>query len=450
MNKTNNKLTLFALTWPIFIEISLFMLMGNADTFMLSQYSDHSVAAVGVSNQILSLIIVMFGFVAIGTGIVISQNIGAGKEKTANEVAYTAITVNLLFGLFLSILLTLTGKYILKALDLPNELMDEAISYLKIVGGFSFIQALLMTIANIIRTYGYTKDAMFVTIGMNILNIIGNYLFIFGPFGFPVLGVNGVAISTTVSRTIGLIVIFFIFKIRIKSEVSFLKSFGFNKRHLKDLLAIGLPSAGEQLSYNTSQMMITYFIAMLGTQAITTRIYTFNLMMFILLSASSIGQGNQILVGRYVGAGDNDLAYKQSLKSLKIGMLVSFTMATIFYLIAPTLFRIFTDNQTIIENGTFLLMLTIILEPGRAFNLILINALRAAGDARFPVYMGIMSMWGIGVPIAYLFAIKLELGLVGVWISFIVDEWLRGILMYLRWRSRVWERMIFVQQTEKA
>lgn len=447
MKKSNNSLSLFALTWPIFIEILLYMLMGNADTFMLSQYSDHSVAAVGVSNQILSLIIVMFGFVAVGTGIVIAQYIGANNHKNANEVAYTAITVNLMFGVVLSLLLSFFGKYILKAMDLPDELMDEAISYLKIVGGFSFVQAVLMTIGNIIRSYGYTKDAMYVTIGMNILNIIGNYLFIFGPYGFPILGVDGVAISTTVSKTIGLIVIFFIFKMRVKAAVPISKAFRINKKHVKDLLSIGLPSAGEQLSYNTSQMVITFFIALLGTEAITTKIYTQNLMMFVLLAAVSIGQGNQILIGRYVGAGENNIAYKQSLKSLKIAMLISFSMATIIYFLSPYLLTIFTKNQTIVQNGSSLLLLTIILEPGRAFNLVLINALRATGDARFPVYIGILSMWGVGIPIAYFLGITLQFGLIGVWISFIVDEWLRGILMYMRWRSRVWERMVFVQKT---
>ncbi|CAM5552206.1 hypothetical protein BSAF29S_05310 [Bacillus safensis subsp. safensis] len=74
--------------------------------------------------------------------------------------------------------------------------------------------------------------------------------------------------------------------------------------------------------------------------------------------------------------------------------------------------------------------MTIILEPGRSFNMVIINSLRAAGDAKFPVYMAIISMWGIGLPIAYLLGIQFEMGLIGVWISFIVDEWVRGIFMY--------------------
>jgi Na+-driven multidrug efflux pump len=119
MTKNQKKLTLFALTWPIFIEILLHMLMGNADTLMLSQYSDESVAAVGVANQILSLVIVMFGFVATGTSILIAQNLGAKNNKTAAEISIVSLGANLVFGIILSILLYVSGKPLLRMMDLP-------------------------------------------------------------------------------------------------------------------------------------------------------------------------------------------------------------------------------------------------------------------------------------------------------------------------------------------
>lgn len=142
---TKKRMTLFALTWPIFIEILLHMLMGNADTLMLSQYSDRSVAAVGVSNQILSLIIVMFGFIATGTAILVAQHLGAKEHAVSGEVALVSLVTNLAFGVLLSAILLFTGKGILEIMGLPRELMEEASGYLRIVGGFIFIQALIMT-----------------------------------------------------------------------------------------------------------------------------------------------------------------------------------------------------------------------------------------------------------------------------------------------------------------
>ncbi|KAF0818061.1 MULTISPECIES: MATE family efflux transporter [unclassified Cytobacillus] len=444
MTKNQKKMTLFALTWPIFIEILLHMLMGNADTLMLSQYSDESVAAVGVSNQILSLVIVMFGFVATGTAILIAQNLGAKKNKTAAEISIVSLGANLVFGVLLSILLFATGKPLLLMMDLPEELLSQANSYLVIVGGFSFVQALIMTIGAIIRSYGFTRDVMYITIGMNILNVIGNYLFIFGPFGFPVLGVEGVAISTAVSRLIGLAATVAVLLKRTEKALPFRLLFRFPKEHIKNLLKIGIPSAGEHLSYNGSQMVITIFIAALGTEALTAKVYTQNIMMFIFLFSVAISQGTQILIGHMVGGKDYEAAYKRCMKSLRLAILISFGTAVLFSLFSEKLMGIFTSNPDIIKVGSVLILLTILLEPGRSFNLVVINSLRAAGDVKFPVYMGILSMWGVSVTLSYVLGIYFGLGLAGIWIAFIADEWLRGLLMLWRWRSRVWVSKSFV------
>ena len=197
------------------------------------------------------------------------------------------------------------------------------------------------------------------------------------------------------------------------------------------------------MSYNTSQMLITYFITILGTEALTTKVYTQNIMMFIFLFSVAIGQGTQIIIARQVGARQTEEAYKRCITSLKLAMTISISMAILFSFFSKPLFSIFTDNSEIISVGSTLILLTIILEPGRAFNLVVINALRATGDVKFPVYMGILSMWGIGVPIAYFLAVYLGIGLAGIWIAFIVDEWLRGLIMLWRWRSRIWENKLF-------
>jgi Na+-driven multidrug efflux pump len=215
--------------------------------------------------------------------------------------------------------------------------------------------------------------------------------------------------------------------------------------HVRSLLKIGIPSAGEHLAYNTAQMFITYFITWLGTEALTTRVYTQNIMMFVWLFGIAVSQGTQIIVGHFVGARQYDQAYHRCLKSLRSAIIISIAMAAICFAFSDSLFSIFTTNERIVEIGKTLLLLTIILEPGRSFNLVIISSLRAAGDVKFPVYMGILSMWGVGVTISYFLGIEAGLGLVGVWISFIADEWLRGLLMLWRWRSKIWQKKSFVQ-----
>lgn len=435
--------SLFALTWPIFIEISLYMLMGSADTLMLSQYSDNSVAAVGVSNQLLNLLIVMFSFITTGTTIVIAQLLGAGRKQEATQVAYVSLGTNFLISFVISLLMFVLAVPILHMMGLSSELMPDATVFLQIVGLLSFIQALIMTYSAILKSYGFTRDTMYVTIGMNLLNVAGNYLVIFGPFGFPVLGVMGVALSTSFARLIGLTAMILIVRHRIGLRFSFKRMFYIQRTHLKKLLKIGIPSAGEQLSYNGSQMIITLFITFMGTQALAAKVYTQNLMMFIMLFGAAISQGTQILIGRLIGAKEFDAAYRRCMKSLYWAIAISLLSSTALSLSSTHLLTFFTSNSEIIQIASVLLILTIILEPGRSFNMVIINSLRAAGDAKFPVYMAMISMWGIGLPIAYLLGIQLEMGLIGVWISFIVDEWVRGIFMYRRWRSRVWTEYRF-------
>ncbi|WP_345912200.1 MATE family efflux transporter [Bacillus altitudinis] len=435
--------SLFALTWPIFIEISLYMLMGSADTLMLSQYSDNSVAAVGVSNLLLNLLIVMFSFITTGTTIVIAQLLGAGRKQEATQVAYVSLGTNFLISFVISLLMFVLAVPILHMMELSSELMPDATVFLQIVGLLSFIQALIMTYSAILKSYGFTRDTMYVTIGMNLLNVAGNYLVIFGPFGLPVLGVMGVALSTSFARLIGLTAMILIVRHRIGLQFSFKRMFYIQRTHLKKLLKIGIPSAGEQLSYNGSQMIITLFITFMGTQALAAKVYTQNLMMFIMLFGAAISQGTQILIGRLIGAKEFDAAYRRCMKSLYWAIAISLLSSTALSLSSTHLLTFFTSNSEIIQIASLLLILTIILEPGRSFNMVIINSLRAAGDAKFPVYMAMISMWGIGLPIAYLLGIQLEMGLIGVWISFIVDEWVRGIFMYRRWRSRVWTEYRF-------
>ncbi|QST00776.1 MATE family efflux transporter [Pontibacillus sp. ALD_SL1] len=442
--QSKTKMTLFSLTWPIFIEIMLHMLMGNADTLMLSQYSDHSVAAVGVSNQILSVVVVMFGFVATGAGILVAQHLGAEKEEEAGSIAISSLSLNLWFSLMMSVSLYVFSEPILKLMDLPPELMDEANLYLTIVGGLIFVQALIMTTGAVLRNYGFTKDAMYVTIGMNIINVIGNYFVIFGPLGFPVLGVEGVAYSTAFSRFIGFLVLLGLLIKRSNGELPMISFFRYQKKHVLGLLRIGVPSAGEQLSYNASQIAITYFIAQMGTTAITTKVYAQNIMMFIFLAAIAIGQGTQILIGHHIGAKRLDEAYTQGFRSAKLAIMISVGMSIVVYFFSDSLLSIFTSNDSIIEQGSLLLLLTILLEPGRAINLTVISSLRAAGDVQFPVFVGILSMWGISVTFGWFFGLYLNMGLAGIWIGFITDEWLRGLLMTRRWYKRKWRQKAFV------
>jgi putative MATE family efflux protein len=447
MENNTKKMTLFALTWPIFIEIFLHMLMGNVNTMMLGNYSDDAVAAVGVTTQVLGILIVIFGFVATGTSILVAQYLGAGQADDAKRSGLTAIIMNTLFGVAISLLLVASGGRLLEWLDLEPRLMSEALLYMNVVGGFLFIEAIMMTVSAILRAHGFTKWVMYVTVGMNAANLIGCWLVLYQPFGMPVLGVSGVAAVIVISRFLGLLGVLAVLHLRVRLTAHLQDIRTLAKKYVGPLLKIGIPSAGEHLSYHSSQLLITFFVTLIGTMALTTKVYVQNVGLFLFLFSAAIGMGTQILVGHMVGAGDMETAYRRCLRSLKMAISISLAVSVVIALSAPALFPLFTNNKEIIALASAVMLWGIVLEPGRCFNLVIINSLRAAGDTRFPVLMGILSMWGVSVPLAWWLGVHLEMGLIGVYLSFIVDEWLRGLIMLWRWRSRVWQTMSFVSKS---
>jgi putative MATE family efflux protein len=448
MNNLQKKteLNLFAITWPIMIETLLRMLLGNLDTIMLSNYSENAVASVGASNQINSIIVILFSIVSTGTAIVISQYLGAGMKDKADSAALSALVLNLGVGLLLSFMLFTLARGILKLMNIPEELMADAVLYLKMVGSCSFLNALIATCSAILRSHGSTRPAMMVVLAMNIINALGNWFFLYSPVGNPVLGVRGVALATILSQVVALIALFTIIA-RMGLKLFLKAFFRPDMEVILNVLKIGLPSAGETLVYQLSTLVITYIVTWMGTEALTTRIMTFNLMSFIMIPGMSLGQGTQILVGHRVGAGKNQEAYKLCLRGLLCGVIGAIFMSVVIFLFRKPLFEIFSENPNIVKTGGKLLALAIVLEPGRVFNLVLMNSLKASGDVRFPVFMGCISPWIFAVGLAYLLGIRFGLGLIGVWIAYSTDEWFRGWTAFFRWRSRIWEQKALLRNT---
>lgn len=438
---STNKLNVAALTWPIFIEMLFRMLLGNIDTIMLSRYSDNAVAAVGVVNQVNSILIMLYWVVSTGTAVLVSQHLGAKREKEASKVAITAASGSLIYGIVIGAILLLFSKPILQLLNVPEELMNHALIYLRITGGLSFGQAMIATLSVTIRSYGHTRVTMFITIGMNIFNVIGNSIFIFGLLGAPKLGVTGVAISTIISQVLGFLAMLFVIMKNSRMKLNFKYLRPLPVQTIKDILKIGIPSAGEGFAYHMSQLAVTRIITEMGTVALTTRVYTFNLMMFIMVFGSSVGQGTQIVVGYLVGANKKEKAYKTCLKSLKVALVLVLGMSILIFIFSKNLLGLFTKDQSVIDLGSKLLFLAVFLEPGRVFNIVIINSLRAAGDVKFPVVMGVFSMWGVAVLLSFVLGLKFGLGLIGVWIALGCDEWCRGLIMLFRWKSRAWQKI---------
>lgn len=445
MSDTSLKRQLKVLTIPVFIEMALVMMLGAVDTVMLSRYSDNSVAAVGLDNQLISLVFLVYQFFSMGAAILCAQYIGAGLRKRLVQVVGMALTVNLMLGLAVSALLFFKAEALLHLMGLRPELMDDGLVYLRITGALSFFQALSLTFSASLRSADKVVYPMAVTGIVNILNIIGNYALINGHWGCPQLGVEGAAIATAASRSVAMLLLAIIhFRVHIpRFPMRYFHPIPWQE--LKNLLHIGIPAMSENISYSLSQVVITFFINQISNEALAARTYCVNMIMFVYLFCISITQGGDILVGHLVGQKRHQAAYILGNYFFRRSMIITVTGSIILALAGKSILSAFTDNPEIIAMGVWVLVIDVFLEVGRTANIFAVGTLRATGDAVYPVIIGIIFQWSIAVGLSYVIGIPLGLGLVGMWVGFALDENIRGIILMRRWRSGKWKNKGFVK-----
>lgn len=438
IEQENLKKRLTKLAIPIFIETLLIMMLGAVDTVMLSRHSDASVAAVGVVNQIIMLVFLIFEVINLGTSVLCSQYIGAKLSRKVVQVVGVSLLVNLVVGIVVSAALYMRAQPILELMGLTEELMEHGVDYMRIVGAFAFFQAISLTLSASLRSANKAVYPMMVTVLVNILNIIGNYSLIFGRFGFPELGVEGAAISTAFSRGVSMFLLFVIlFRKHIhRFPLNYFSPFPW--RELKNLLKVGLPSAGEQISYSSSQVVITFFINMLGVEALAVRTYCVNIVMFGFLFSIAMAQGGAICIGHLIGEKKTRAAFLMGKYVMKRSVLITVLLSVIIAFFGRAIFGWLTNNPEIIRLGTLVLIIDILLEIGRPINIFATNALRAAGDVNYPFYVGLVVMWSVAVGVGYWFGISLGWGIVGMWVAFMLDENIRGYIFVRRWYGMKW------------
>lgn len=447
LNKRKNgiKVGLRKLVAPIFIETLLIMMLGAVDTVMLSQYSDEAVAAVGVVNQLVMFAFLIFEIINMGTSVLCSQYLGAKLPQKMVQVVGVSLLLNILIGLGVSAVLYFGAPWLLHMMGLRAELMTYGVNYMEIVGAFAFFQAISLTISASLKSADKAIYPMLVVVVVNVLNIIGNYTLIFGKFGMPALGVEGAAISTAFARGVSMVILFVIlFRKHIsRFPLKYFRPFPWIE--LKNLLKIGVPSAGENMSYSLSQVVLTYFINLLGNEALAARMYVVNVVMFVYLFTIAMAQGGAISIGHLVGKKRIRGAYLLGKYVMRLSVLVSVTLSCIWALMGKTMFGWLTDNPEIIRMGVMVLYVDIILEIGKAINIYATNALRATGDVNYPFYVGVVMQWGVAVGCGYLFGLHWGWGLVGMWFAFLLDENIRGVIFVRRWNSMKWAKKGFVK-----
>ena len=430
--------SLLSLTWPIFIDLFFIFMINVTDAWFLSRISDTAAASIGAVMPILGIAFALYSTLHQGGSSVAAQRIGAGDySKLAST--YGALFAILLFGgLFLTVMMMSFAPTFAQWMGLQDDMSAMASIYLSTIGMGTWLLAIRFAAAAVLTSQGKTHWNMWSTFIMTIVNILFNYLLIDGKFGFPALGVQGVAYASVIAWVVSLCFTLIIIIKHLKINIALPNNWVLFKKDSSPILKIALPSVLDPMSWQLTQIMMTVMIVTMGELALATRIYTFNLLFTAILYGFAISAGVQIKVAHFIGAKRFDEAHVQLMLGLKIGLVGSMFFVFTLLGFSEYFFSIFTDNTDIWALGKLILWVAIMGEFGRSINLIVGSSLRASGDARYVSIAGFMLMWFFALPLAWLLGLHFAYGLVGIWIATSLDECIRGVIGFKRWQNGVW------------
>ena len=434
--------SLLHMTWPVFVELLLQMLVGNIDQIMLSHYNTTAVAAVGNANQIMTTLILTFSVISLAATILLSQYMGAGEYGKVQQIYTLATGLNLIlsFGITAALILGANGLFAL--MQLPAEVIPEARAYLLIAAVSLPCQAMMLTFSAFLRAHARMLVIMLATGAINLINIVGNTAFINGLGPLPSMGAAGAALSTSLCRTLGMLMLMLAFFKSVEGARISLKALRpFPKELLGRLLGIGLPAGGEGLSYNLSQSASLVFVNLIGTFAVTARMYMVMFAQICYMLINAVSQAASIIIGYCIGAKDHERANRENWRVLRRFTPITVGIALLLAIFAKPLFGLFSSDPQVIALGQQLMWVEVFLEIGRCFNIVLVRNLQAVGDVKFPVTIGIISQWVLGVGVAWLLGLYLGMGLLGIWIAFALDENFRAVVFFFRWKQGKWKNI---------
>ncbi len=328
---TSTKKVIFNLAWPVIAEQSLATVTHIVDMMMVGRLGAAAVSAVGLTMQPVFFSMALASALSVGTTALVSRFIGSDNSREASAVLQQSIIISAIFSIILAGFFYLSAPTILNLMGAEKTVVDLGTGYLRIMTpGFVFmLLGFIVTAA--LRGAGETKIPMHVNIVINIFNVIGNYLLIFGNFGFPEMGVNGAALATTISRSFGGLVLLLItlssysvIQIKLKG----LLSLDFDL--LKRILKVGIPTAMEESVRRLAQLLFVRIIASLGTTAFAAHQIAINAESISYMPGFGIAVAATTIVGQNLGAENPEGAEEGSFEAWKIGSMIMGFMALIF------------------------------------------------------------------------------------------------------------------------
>ncbi|WP_195542614.1 MATE family efflux transporter [Massiliimalia timonensis] len=425
---------------PLVIEQILVMMVSMADTMMISYAGEAAISGVALVAMIDYLVLTIFSALATGGAVIVSQYLGRKDRDKANLSAGQLMIVSALVsaaGMILCLVLH-TGILTLLFGKIETDVMEAAETYFIIVAcSFPFL-GIYQASAALFRSMQKTNITMYVSAAMNIMNVIGNAI---GTFGLHA-GVAGVAVSTLVARAFAAILLTaFLFSSKREVCLSAHSVFSWHSEFQKRILRIALPNSIENGLFALGRVLVTGIVALFGTAQIAANGVANSIDQIPIIVVNAVNLAMITVVGQCIGAGKQEQAKAYTKKLMKLSYLATTVLGVAVCALLPVILGLYELSPEAYRYSCILIVmhniLAALLHP-TSFNLA--NSLRASGDVRFTMYVGIGSMLLFRLGSALLFGVILQMGVIGVWIAMGADWTARSAAFVLRYRSGKWKQ----------
>ncbi|WP_281678281.1 MATE family efflux transporter [Eggerthia catenaformis] len=430
---------LFKLIGPLIIEQILAMIVGMADTVMVSYAGQAAISGVGLVDMLNNLVITVLAALATGGAVIISQFIGSQNKKNARLASSQLIMITGAISLLLMIICLVFYQSILHLFfgSIDSDVMQACITYFIITAiSFPFL-GLYNSSSAIFRSIQKTHVTMNISLLMNAINIIGNYIGVF------VLraGVAGVAFPTLISRvTASLIMFVLTFNKNNEVYVKIKDIFSFHKNMVTKILGIAVPNGIENGLFTLGRVLVTSIVALFGTHQIAANSVAGSIDQIAIVVVNAINLGIVTVVGQCVGSSDYDQATYYIKKLMKISYVVTAVIGGLVIALLPWLLDMYSlSPEARALTYTLVTMHNILAFLLHPTSFVLPNGMRAAGDVKYSMFTGIFSMIVFRLGCAYFFGILLNMGIIGVWIAMGSDWCCRSVLFIIRFIQGKWK-----------
>lgn len=425
---------------PLIIEQFLGVTVGMADIIMISRAGESAVSGVSLVDTINILLINIFAALATGGAVVSAQYLGRRDSHTACNTAKQLLIISTLISISIMFFVLIARRIILTTIFgnvEPSIIENAEIYFLLSALSYPFL-SIYNSCAALFRSMGNSKISMLTSLCMNIINIAGNAILI---YGFD-MGVAGIGIATLISRTVAAIIMMVLIK-KPRQEIFIDRFFSIRfKPHLiKQILNVGVPNSLENSMFQIGKILVLSLVSSFGTAAIAANAVSSTVAGFAILPGMATGIALITIVGQCVGAANYEQTIYYTKKLMKMTFVALGILNLFIIIFTPSIVSLYNLSpetaQTTIGIIRYHSLCCIIIWP---LSFSLPNALRAANDAKFTMVVAIISMWTCRIGLSYILGSTLGLGVFGIWVAMTIDWVFRTICFLYRFFKGSWKR----------